>query len=72
MNYDEMAKQGRIIALKEFFKQNGEEITDHYADWFYEKFLGICINLGYLWSNKEDLNKSPYAEVALKIYNRAH
>ena len=72
MNYDEMVKDGRIIALKEFFKQHGKEITDHYADWFYERFLGICINLGYLWGNKEDLNSSPYAEIALKIYDIAH
>lgn len=72
MNYDEMAKQGRITALKEFFKMNGEEITDHYADWFYERFLGICINLGYLWSNGESLNNSPYAKMALEIYSLGH
>lgn len=72
MNYGEMIKEGRITALKEFFKQNGKEITDHYAEWFYERFLGICMNLGYLWSTRRDLNESPYAEVALKIYEIAH
>lgn len=72
MNYDEMVKIGRIAALKEFFKKNGEEIDDAYAEWFYENFLGICKNLGYLWGNKEDLNNSPYAEIALKIYSIAH
>ena len=72
MDYDEMVKIGRIAALKEFFRVNGEKIDDHYADWFYENFLGICKNFGYLWGNNEDLNNSPYAEIALKIYKLAH
>jgi hypothetical protein len=72
MNYDEMMKTGRITALKEFFRLNGKEVTDHYAEWFYENFLGICKNLGYLHGNGENLNDSPYAEMALKIYSLAH
>lgn len=72
MNYDELMKTGRITALKEFFQMNGKEITDHYANWFYENFLGICKNLGFLYGNGENLNDSPYAEMALKIYSLAH
>ena len=72
MNYDEMVKQGRIDALHEFFRLNCKEITDHYADWFYQNFLGICKNFGYLHSNGEDMNNSPYAEFALKIYSLGH
>lgn len=72
MNYDEIMKTGRITALKEFFRLNGKEVSDHYAEWFYENFLGICKNLGYLHGNGENLNDSPYAEMALKIYSLAH
>lgn len=72
MNYDDMMKIGRIAALKEFFKLNGRKIDDAYADWFYENFLGICKNLGYLFGNDENLNNSPYADIALKIYDFAH
>jgi hypothetical protein len=72
MNYDELMKTGRITALKEFFQMNGKEITDHYANWFYENFLGICKNLGFLYGNGENLNDSPYAEMAMKIYSLAH
>lgn len=72
MNYEDMVRQGRITALKEFFKKNGKEITDHYASWFYENFTGICKNLGFLYGNGEDLNQSPYANIALNIYSIGH
>jgi hypothetical protein len=72
MNYDEMVKTGRITALKTFFKMNGKEVTEDYAEWFYINFLGICKNLGFLHGNGEDLNGSPYAKMALDIYNLAH
>ena len=72
MNYDEMMKAGRITALKEFFKLNDKKVTDHYANWFYENFLGICKNLGFLYGNGESLNDSPYAKMALDIYNLKH
>jgi hypothetical protein len=72
MNYDEMVKTGRITALKKFFKLNGREVTEDYAEWFYINFLGICKNLGFLDGNGENLNGSPYAEFALKIYDLAH
>lgn len=72
MNYDEMMKSGRITALKEFFRLNNKEVTDQYADWFYDNFLGICKNLGFLHGNGENLNNSPYAKMALDIYSLAH
>lgn len=72
MNYDDIMKTGRITALKKFFAMNGKEVTDHYAEWFYENFLGICKNLGFLYGNGENLNDSPYANMALEIYSLAH
>jgi hypothetical protein len=72
MDYDEMVKTGRITALKKFFKLNGREVTEDYAEWFYINFLGICKNMGFLDGNGENLNDSPYAEIALKIYDLAH
>ena len=69
MNYDEMVKEGRITALKEFFKLYDKELPDYFAEWFYENFLGICKNFGYLWAEGENLLHSPYAKFALHIYN---
>ncbi len=70
--YDEMMKTGRIAAMREFFKQHGHEATEHYLEWFYENFLGICKNMGYLYGNNEPLNSSPYAQFALNIYTMGH
>ena len=72
MNYDEMMKTERIFALKEFFRQNSKEITDNYAEWFYINFLGICKNFGFMYACGENLNDSPYADVALSIYKLGH
>jgi hypothetical protein len=72
MNYDEMMKAGRISAMREFFQLHGYNPTEDYLEWFYENFLGICKNMGYLFSNDEPLNKSPYAEFALRIYELGH
>ncbi len=68
MNYTEMMRTGRITAVREFFNSHGYQPTDDYLDWFYENFLGICKNMGYLRGNNEPLDNSPYAEFALKIY----
>ena len=68
MNYDEMMKAGRISAVREFFKLHDLHATDEYLDWFYDNFLGICKNMGHLLGNHEPLDSSPYAEVALRIY----
>ena len=72
MNYDEMMRTGRIAAVREFFKLHGLHATDSYLEWFYENFLGICKNMGYLYSNGENMNDSPYAEFALQIYALGH
>lgn len=72
MNYEEMMKTGRITAVREFFKLHGHQADESYLDWFYENFLGICKNMGYLYSNGEPLNSSPYAKFALKIYALGH
>lgn len=72
MNYDEMMKKGRLDAVREFFRKHGREADEHYLDWFYENFLGICKNMGYLYSNDEPFSDSPYAEFALKIYDLGH
>ena len=72
MNYDEMMKQGRIIAVRKFFESQGKSVSDDYLDWFYENFLGICKNLGYLYANDEPFSTSPYVDFALKIYALGH
>lgn len=72
MDYELTIKQGRLAAVREFFRLNGRKADDHYLDWFYENFLGICKNLGYLYANDEPFSDSPYAEFALKIYDLGH
>ena len=72
MNYDEMMKAGRIEAVREFFRLHGREADNHYLDWFYENFLGICKNMGFLHSNDESMDDSPYADFALRIYDLGH
>lgn len=72
MNYELTMKQGRITAVREFFKSHGKDASDHYLDWFYENFLGICKNIGYLHANDEPMDSSPYKEFALKIYALGH
>lgn len=72
MNYDEMLKQGRIEAMRKFFQQHGKKADEHYLEWFYENFLGICKNMGYLHSNGIPFSDSPYAEFALAIYDMGH
>lgn len=72
MNYEAMMKTGRITAMRKFFESHGHHATDSYLDWFYENFLGICKNMGYLYGNDEPLDSSPYAQFALKIYAMAH
>ena len=72
MNYDEMMKAGRISAVREFFNLHGYQPTEDYLEWFCENFLGICKNMGYLLSNNKPLDSSPYAEVALHIYELRH
>ena len=72
MNYDELMKTGRITAVRKFFESHGKSVDDHYLDWFYENFLGICKNMGYLHANDEPFSKSPYVELALKIYDISH
>lgn len=72
MDYKKMIKTGRINAMREFFKQHGHHADDHYLEWFYENFLGICKNMGYLYGNDEPLDSSPYAKFALKIYALGH
>ena len=72
MNYEELVRTGRIAAMREFFKLHELNATDSYLDWFYENFLGICKNMGYLHSNDEDMNSSPYAKFALQIYALGH
>lgn len=68
MNYDELMKTGRITAVRKFFESHGYQPTESYLDWFYDNFLGICKNMGFLHGNNEDLNSSPYAEMALAVY----
>jgi hypothetical protein len=70
--YEEMMKTGRIKAVREFFRQHGHNATNDYLEWFYENFLGICKNLGYLYGNGESFSNSPYTEFALKIYALGH
>ena len=72
MNYEIAIKQARIAAVREFFKSHGEYADDNYLEWFYENFLGICKNLGYLHSNDEPFSNSPYTEFALQIYALGH
>lgn len=72
MNYDELMKTGRITAVRKFFESHDRHADDYYLDWFYENFLGICKNLGYLHANDEPFSDSPYAEFALKIYDMGH
>ena len=72
MNYEAMLKQGRLDAVREFFRQHNREADEYYLDWFYENFLGICKNLGYLYGNDEPFSDSPYVEFALKIYDMGH
>lgn len=72
MNYELAIKQARITAVREFFKSHGKHANDHYLEWFYENFLGICKNLGYLYSNNEPFSNSPYAEFALQLYALGH
>lgn len=68
MNYDDLMRQARLAAVRAFFKQHNIDTEGDYLDWFYANFLGICKNLGYLYGNKEPLDSSPYAQVALQIY----
>lgn len=72
MDYELTLKQGRLTAVREFFRLNGRKADDYYLDWFYENFLGICKNLGYLYTNDEPFSDSPYAEFALHIYDIGH
>jgi hypothetical protein len=72
MNYESVIKEARINAVREFFKSHGNHADDHYLEWFYENFLGICKNLGYLYGNDEPFSDSPYAEFALHIYALGH
>ena len=68
MNYTDMIKTGRMTAVREFFQLHGYQPTEDYIEWFYENFLGICKNMGYLYGNHEPLDNSPYATFALQIY----
>ena len=72
MNYDVILKQGRLNAVRAFFHQHGREADEHYLEWFYENFLGICKNLGFLHGNDMPFSESPYAEFALQIYDMGH
>ena len=72
MNYDLLLRQARITAVREFFKLHGYTPTLDYLDWFYENFLGICKNIGYLHANNEPLDSSPYAAFVLQIYALSH
>lgn len=72
MNYEKTIKTGRITAMRKFFELYGENPTDNYLEWFYENFLGICKNMGYLYGNHENLDDSPYTEFALQIYALGH
>lgn len=68
MNYELTIKQARLKAVQAFFNLHGKSADNDYLDWFYENFLGICKNLGFLHANDEPLDNSPYVEFALKIY----
>ena len=72
MDYELTLKALRLNAVREFFKLHGKPVDDFYLDWFYENFLGICKNLGFLHSNDEPLTSSPYATFALQIYALGH
>lgn len=72
MNYDEMMKAGRIEAVREFFRLHDRVADNNYLDWFYTNFLGICKNMGFLRSNDQSMDDSPYAEFALQIYDLGH
>lgn len=72
MDYEKTIKTARINAMRKFFELHGKEPDDFYLNWFYENFLGICKNMGYLYGNDEPLDNSPYAKFALKIYAMRH
>lgn len=72
MNYEEMTKSGRLDAMRKFFRQYGRKPDERYLEWFYENFLGICKNMGYLHANGIPFTESPYAKFALQIFDLGH